>query len=67
MKNATFEVTAKSGVVVLQGTAPTKAAKERALTLAGGSEGVTQVVDRIQVSTTKSTPTKRSPARKAKR
>jgi osmotically-inducible protein OsmY len=67
MKNATIEVTAKSGVVVLQGTAPTKAAKEHALTLAGGSEGVTQVVDRIQVSTTKSTPTKSSPARKAKR
>ena len=67
MKNATIEVTAKSGVVVLQGTAPTKAAKERALTLAGGSEGVTQVIDRIQVSTTKSTPTKSSPARKAKR
>jgi hyperosmotically inducible periplasmic protein len=62
MKNALIEVTAKSGVVVLQGTAPTKAVKDRALTVASGTDGVTQVVDRIQVSTAKS-----SPARKAKR
>ena len=67
MKNAPIEVTAKSGVVTLQGTAPTKAAKEHALTAVSGIDGVTQVVDRIQVSTAKSSPTKTSPARKAKR
>jgi hyperosmotically inducible protein len=67
MKNAAIEVTAANGVVVLQGTAPTKAAKDRALTVASGTDGVTQVVDRVQVSTTKRTPTKSSPARKAKR
>jgi len=67
VKNALIEVTAKSGVVTLQGTVPTRAAKERALTIARGIDGVTQVVERIQVSPTKSAPTKRSPARKAKR
>lgn len=67
VKDAPIEVTAKSGVVLLQGTVPTRAAKERALTVARGIDGVTQVVERIQVSPTKSAPTKSSPARKAKR
>jgi osmotically-inducible protein OsmY len=67
VKNAPIEVTAKSGVVTLQGTVPTRSAKERALTVARGIDGVTQVVERIQVSPTKSGPTKSSPARKAKR
>jgi hyperosmotically inducible protein len=67
VKDAPIEVTAKSGVVMLQGTVPTRAVKERALTVARGIDGVTQVVERIQVSPTKSAPTKRSPARKAKR
>ncbi len=67
VKNAPIEVTAKSGVVTLQGTVPMRAVKERALTVARGIDGVTQVVERIQVSPTKSAPTKRSPARKAKR
>jgi osmotically-inducible protein OsmY len=67
VKNAAIEVTAKSGVVTLQGTVPTRAAKERALTVARGIDGVTQVVERIQVSPTKNSPTKRSPAPKAKR
>jgi len=67
MKNAPIEVTAKGGVVTLQGTAPTRAAKERALTLARGIDGVTQVVERIQVAPTKSSATKTSPARKATR
>jgi hyperosmotically inducible periplasmic protein len=72
VKDAPIEVTAKSGVVTLQGTVPTRAAKERALTVARGFDGVTQVVERIQVSPTKSAPTKSaptksSPARKAKR
>jgi osmotically-inducible protein OsmY len=67
LKNAPIEVTAKSGVVTLQGTVPTRAAKEHALTAVSGIDGVSQVVDRIQVSTATSSPTKRSPARKAKR
>jgi hyperosmotically inducible periplasmic protein len=67
VKNAPIEVTAKSGVVVLQGTVPTRAAKERALTVARDVDGVTQVVERIQVSPTRSAPTKSSSARKAKR
>jgi osmotically-inducible protein OsmY len=67
IKSASIEVTANSGVVTMQGTVPTRAAKQRALTVASGIDGVTQVVDRIQVSTTKSSPTKSSPARKTKR
>jgi len=67
IKSTSIEVTAKSGVVTMQGTVPTRAAKERALTVASGIDGVTQVVDRIQVSTATSSPTKTSPARKAKR
>ena len=67
VKNAPIEVTAKSGVVTLQGTVPTRAAKERALTVARDIDGVTQVVERIRVSPTKSSSTKSSPAPKAKR
>jgi osmotically-inducible protein OsmY len=67
MKNVSIEVTAKSGVVTLQGTVPTRAAKEHALTAVSGIDGVTQVVDRVQVSAARSAPTKRSPARKTKR
>jgi len=67
MKNASIEVTAKSGVVTLQGTVPTKAAKEHASAAVSGIDGVTQVVDRIQVSTATNSPGKSSPARKAKR
>ena len=58
MKNAPdrlIAVTAKSGVVLLEGTAPTSAAKERALTLVRGADGVTQVIDRIQVPTSRKT------------
>jgi hyperosmotically inducible periplasmic protein len=67
MKNAPIEVTAKSGVVTLQGTAPTRAVKAHALTAVSGIDGVTQVVDRIQVSTATNSPAKSSSARKAKR
>jgi osmotically-inducible protein OsmY len=42
-------VTAKNGVVLLQGTVTSAAAKQRALTIARGTDGVTQVVDRVQV------------------
>jgi len=49
VKGADIQVTAKNGVILLEGTVPTRAAKQRALTLAGEAEGVTQVVDRIRV------------------
>ena len=48
-----IEVTAKNGVVLLQGTVPSAAAKQRALTLARGTDGVVQVVDRIRVGKSK--------------
>jgi len=49
VKSADIHVTAKNGVILLEGTVPTSAAKQRALTLAREAEGVTQVVDRIRV------------------
>jgi osmotically-inducible protein OsmY len=45
----TIAVTAKDGVVLLDGMAPTAAAKQRALSIARGTDGVVQVVDRIRV------------------
>jgi len=49
LKGATIAVTAKDGVLLLDGTAPTDAVKQRAISLARGTEGVVQVIDRIQV------------------
>jgi hyperosmotically inducible protein len=49
VKGADIRVTAKNGVLLLEGTVPSTAAKQRALTLARETEGVTQVVDRIRV------------------
>ena len=49
VKGANIQVTAKNGVLLLEGTVPSRAAKQRALTLAQETEGVTQVVDRIRV------------------
>lgn len=49
VKGASIDVTAKNGVVLLQGTVPSAAAKQRALTVARGTDGVTQVVDRLKV------------------
>ena len=45
----TIAVTTKDGVVLLDGTAPTPAAKQRALSIARGTDGVVQVIDRIRV------------------
>jgi len=53
IKGAPIEVSAKNGVVLLQGTVPSAAAKQRALALARGADGVTQVVDRIRVGKAK--------------
>jgi osmotically-inducible protein OsmY len=50
LKASQVEVTAKDGVVLVQGTVPDQASKQRALTIARQSEGVVQVVDRIAVA-----------------
>jgi osmotically-inducible protein OsmY len=42
-------VTAKDGVVLLDGTVPTAAAKQRAVTAARQTQGVVQLVDRVRV------------------
>jgi len=49
LKGTGIEVTAKNGVVLLEGTVPSTAARQRALTIARGTDGVTQVVDRMRV------------------
>jgi hyperosmotically inducible protein len=49
LKAAGLEVSARDGVVMLQGTVPNQAAKQRALTMARQTEGAVQVVDRITV------------------
>lgn len=53
IKSAPIEVTAKNGVILLQGTVDSAAAKQHALTLARGTDGVTQVVDRIRIGKAK--------------
>ena len=53
IKGAPLDVSAKNGVVLLQGTVTTKAAKQRALMLARRTDGVTQVVDRIRIGRAK--------------
>ena len=49
LTSATIAVTAKDGVVLLDGLAPTAAARQRAISIARGTEGVVQVIDRITV------------------
>ena len=49
LKAARIEISARDGVVLLQGTAPTQAAKQRALTMTRETEGVVQVIDRIAI------------------
>jgi osmotically-inducible protein OsmY len=44
-----ISVTSKNGVVTLDGTAPSAAAKQRAITIARETDGVAQVIDRITV------------------
>jgi osmotically-inducible protein OsmY len=50
LKTTSIEVTAKNGVLLVEGTAPTAALKQRALSTARATEGVLQVVDRIKVA-----------------
>lgn len=49
LKAAAIDVSARDGIVLLQGQVATPAAKQRALTLARETEGVVQVVDRLTV------------------
>lgn len=49
LTSATIAVTAKDGVVLLDGLAPTAAARQRAISIARGTDGVVQVIDRITV------------------
>jgi hyperosmotically inducible protein len=49
LQAATIAVTAKDGVVLLDGVVPTIAARQRAISIARGTDGVLQVVDRITV------------------
>ncbi len=48
-KGAAIDVMAKDGVVLLEGTVPTAAAKQRMLALARQTKGVIQVIDRVKV------------------
>jgi osmotically-inducible protein OsmY len=50
LKAAGIQVSAKDGVVLVQGSVPTPAAKQRALTMARETEGAVQVVDRLSVA-----------------
>jgi len=49
LQSATIAVTAKDGVVLLDGVAPTAAARQQAVSIARGTDGVAQVIDRIAV------------------
>lgn len=50
LKSSAFEVTAKDGVVLVEGTVPTAAVRQRALTLARDTQGVLQVIDRLKIA-----------------
>jgi osmotically-inducible protein OsmY len=47
LKGTAIEVSVTNGVVLMQGTAPNRASKQRALTIARQADGAVQVVDRI--------------------
>jgi hyperosmotically inducible periplasmic protein len=52
-KSAALDITAKDGVVLLEGTVPSAAAKQRALKVVRETKGVLQVVDRLKVGRSK--------------
>lgn len=62
-----MDVTTKDGVVMLEGTVSTQAAKDRAIALARETEGVVQVVDRLQVRGSEPPASSRKPAPAPKR
>jgi osmotically-inducible protein OsmY len=47
LKGTAIEVSVTNGVVLMQGTAPNRASKQRALSIARQADGAVQVVDRI--------------------
>ena len=49
LKAAKVDISARDGVVLVQGTVPTAAAKQQMLTIVRGTDGVVQVVDRLTV------------------
>jgi len=49
VKTSTIEVSAKDGVVTLQGTAANEAARTQALAIVQNTPGVTQLIDRLRV------------------
>ncbi|MGH9349146.1 MAG: BON domain-containing protein, partial [Vicinamibacterales bacterium] len=53
VKRSAIEVSAKDGVVQLQGTVPSEAARTQALSIARNIDGVVQVVDRLTVAPAK--------------
>jgi hyperosmotically inducible periplasmic protein len=53
LKALAIQVTAKDGVLLVEGTLPTAAAKRRAMAVARGTEGVVQVIDRVRVGRTR--------------
>jgi len=53
LKALSIQATAKDGVLLVDGTLPTAAAKQRALSVARGTEGVIQVIDRVRVGRTR--------------
>lgn len=52
-QGGSIAVTAKDGVLLFDGSVPTAAVKQRALSLARETEGVVQVVDRLRVGRTR--------------
>ncbi len=49
VRSGSVEVTAKDGIVLLQGSVPSEAGRKQALTIARNTPGVVQVVDRLKV------------------
>jgi osmotically-inducible protein OsmY len=50
VKGSAVDVSAKDGVVLLQGTVATEEARKEALAVAQNTNGVLQVVDRLTVA-----------------
>jgi osmotically-inducible protein OsmY len=53
VKAGSIDVTSKDGVVLLEGTVPNDAARKKALSIARGTDGVVQVVDRLKIAARK--------------
>lgn len=50
VKAGSIDVTSKDGVVLLEGAVPSEAARKKALSIAGSTDGAVQVVDRLKVA-----------------